>query len=151
MKIYRPICSTVLAFVSFLCRKQTHLLGMQNTNKHIGNVNGSNSSIPEMFHAGAVIREELNRQGRRMSWFADQMCTERSNVYKVLKRQSIDTDFIVKASLLLNVDFFKKMSERLEESLLWKNHAEVSAFHGNVNENNQVLLSGKQKKSKIFL
>ena len=44
-----------------------------------------------MVHIGKQIEEELRRQERSVTWFAKQLCCERTNVYSIFKRESIDT------------------------------------------------------------
>ena len=48
-------------------------------------------------HIGSRIQQVMKDQGRNVSWFAKQICFERSNVYKMFKRKSIDTDLLTKA------------------------------------------------------
>ena len=48
-----------------------------------------------------------------MSWFAKEMSCDRSNMYKILSRKSLDTNFLIRASKVLKHDFFKEVSEHL--------------------------------------
>lgn len=63
---------------------------------------------------GNDIREELKRQGRSVVWFADAIHTDRSNTYKLLKKKSIDLRLLMEISELLQHDFLKDCSEKLE-------------------------------------
>ena len=59
-----------------------------------------------MIHIGKLIEEELHRQERSVSWFARHLYCERTNVYHIFKRQSIDTALLLRISQLLRHDFF---------------------------------------------
>ena len=59
-----------------------------------------------MVHIGQLIEKELHKQERTVTWFAKQLCYERTNVYSIFKRKSIDTDLLVKISLILHHNFF---------------------------------------------
>ena len=64
-------------------------------------------------HIGNLIRAKLKEQGRSMTWFADAIHSDRSNTYKMLKRESMDVALLMKISELLNYDFLKDCSEAL--------------------------------------
>lgn len=59
-------------------------------------------------HIGSRIQQVMKDQGRNVSWFAKQICFERSNVYKLFKRKSIDTDLLIKISEVLGHDFLSE-------------------------------------------
>ena len=65
-------------------------------------------------HIGEDIRKELKRQGRSVVWFADAIHSDRSNTYKMLKKKSIDLALLMQISELLQHDFLKDCSEKLE-------------------------------------
>lgn len=69
-----------------------------------------------MVHIGKLIEEELRRQERSVTWFADKLCCERSNVYSIFKRQSIDTVLLLRISLVLRRNFFSAYLEELEKN-----------------------------------
>lgn len=58
-------------------------------------------------HIGRLIETELHRQERSVAWFARNIYCNRTNVYHIFKRNSIDTDLLLRISCLLNHDFFK--------------------------------------------
>ena len=71
-------------------------------------------------HIGRMIQAELKAQGRTVTWFASAIHRERSDVYKMFKRPSIDTDMLVHISKLLLHDFFRNFSNGIsmdEETL----------------------------------
>lgn len=63
-----------------------------------------------MIHIGSIIEQELRRQRRSVSWLAKELYLDRSNVYRLLKRRSIDTDMLVRVSHVLGRDFFAEYS-----------------------------------------
>lgn len=64
-------------------------------------------------HIGNLIKEELERQERTVSWFARKLCCDRSNVYKLFKRSTIDTELLLRVSKILNYDFFELYKKEL--------------------------------------
>lgn len=67
-----------------------------------------------MIHIGSIIKKRFDEQGLSVSWFAKQLCCDRTNVYSIFKRESIDTSLLVKISSILRHDFFKYYSENLD-------------------------------------
>ena len=60
-----------------------------------------------------MIKAELKRQGRSMTWFAEAIHSDRSNTYKMLKRSSIDLALLMTISELLHYDFLLDCSKVL--------------------------------------
>lgn len=59
---------------------------------------------------GSLIKEELERQERSVSWFARKLSCDRSNVYRLFQKESIDTRLLARISIVLNHDFFADLS-----------------------------------------
>lgn len=57
-------------------------------------------------HIGSLIGTELRRQRRPAAWLAQQICCDRTNVYKILRKGSIDTELLCRISVALEHDFF---------------------------------------------
>ncbi|MBO5186844.1 MAG: XRE family transcriptional regulator [Prevotella sp.] len=66
-------------------------------------------------HIGRLIEEELRRQERSVSWFARMLCCERTNVYNIFKRESIDCSMLYRISIILNRNFFDLYCVKIEE------------------------------------
>jgi len=66
-------------------------------------------------HIGKLIKAELARQGRTITWLATQLGYSRQYVYKLFRRKWIYTDLLLKISDLLDYDFFKCFSEWREQ------------------------------------
>nr|WP_237038424.1 XRE family transcriptional regulator [Phocaeicola faecalis] len=68
-----------------------------------------------MIHIGKLIEEELHRQERSVTWFANKLYCDRTNVYKIFKKQSIDTELLLRISQILHKDFFLLFSQNINE------------------------------------
>ena len=64
-------------------------------------------------HIGNLIRDELLRQGRTANWLAQKLCCDRTNVYKLFNRSTIDTELLLRVSRILEYDFFRLYQEAL--------------------------------------
>lgn len=67
-----------------------------------------------MIHIGSIIKKRFDEQGFSVSWFAKQLCCDRTNIYSIFKRESIDTTLLAKISTILRHDFFKYYSEDIK-------------------------------------
>lgn len=65
---------------------------------------------------GSLIKEELIRQERSVSWFARKLSCDRSNVYRLFQKHSIDTALLARISTILGRDFFKDLSDRIRQN-----------------------------------
>lgn len=64
-----------------------------------------------MIHIGSIIKKRFDEQGVSVSWFARELCCDRTNIYSIFKRESIDTALLEKISIILDYDFFKHYSD----------------------------------------
>lgn len=60
-----------------------------------------------MIHIGKIIEDELRRQERTVAWFARKLLCDRSTVYAIFQRQSVNTDVLLQISRILNRNFFE--------------------------------------------
>lgn len=74
-------------------------------------------------HIGNRIREELEIQGRTKVWFAQEINRSESVCYSILKRSYIDTDLLNTICKVLKHDFFKELSDDLQNSIGF--HSEI--------------------------
>lgn len=77
-----------------------------------------NADIEKLIHFGDLIKDRLFLQGRSIRWFALQMNCDRSNMYKLLARAHLDTNFILRSCKILKHDFFKDASNILQKAEL---------------------------------
>lgn len=66
-------------------------------------------------HVGQMIEREMLRQEKSTHWLAHEINRERSSIYKIYHRESVDVNMLIQISVLLNHDFFKDLSERVFE------------------------------------
>ena len=64
-------------------------------------------------HVGALIHAELKKQGRTVSWLATQIYCEKSNIYKLFNRKSIDLEQLMKISEVLHYNFLRDCFEEI--------------------------------------
>lgn len=62
-------------------------------------------------YIGQMIQKELIHQGRTVNWFAKEIFCEKSNIYKLFRRKSIDLAQLMKISEVLNHNFLKDCYE----------------------------------------
>ena len=63
-----------------------------------------------MIHAGQLIENTLHKQGKTVTWFANQLCCTRTNVYKIFRKENIDVYLLWRASCILEYDLFQEFS-----------------------------------------
>ena len=59
-----------------------------------------------MIHIGQEIEAELRRQGHGATWLAQRLHCDRTNVYNIFKRESIDTILLQRIGSVLKRNFF---------------------------------------------
>ena len=65
---------------------------------------------------GKEIRKCLNEQKRTVTWLADEIDHDQSNLNKKLQKTHIHTDLLFKIAQVLKVDLFSCYSDLLKES-----------------------------------
>lgn len=71
----------------------------------------------EKQHIGNLIKTELKNQGRSITWLSAQIGYSRVNIYKILQKEWIYTDLLLKISIVLQYDFFKHYSDYLNSKI----------------------------------
>lgn len=64
---------------------------------------------------GEIIKQEFERSGLSITQFARMINKERSLIYHLFKRRSIDTDLLFQICMVLNIDLFRLFSDKLEQ------------------------------------
>lgn len=64
-----------------------------------------------MVHIGQEIKNELIRQERSVTWFANHLCCDRRNVYNIFQKNSIDCELLSRISNILNKNFFQLLAD----------------------------------------
>lgn len=70
-----------------------------------------------MIHIGQLIERELAAQRRSATWLAGQIYCDRSNVYRLFRKQSIDSELLLRICRVLGRDFFALYSEELQRNV----------------------------------
>lgn len=63
---------------------------------------------------GRLIEEELRRQERSVVWLARKLECNRTNVYKIFHRSSIDAALLLRISNILKRDFFEEYTSQFD-------------------------------------
>ena len=67
-------------------------------------------------HLGTMVKRELKAQGRTVVWLARTLNMERSSIYKIFERNSLDVRLLIRISLVMNHDFFQDISEKIRDN-----------------------------------
>ena len=65
---------------------------------------------------GKQIKAILKQQNKSVSWLARKLNTNRTYVYRIFKKQSIDTEVLRQISIILKHDFFSVYSKDIAEN-----------------------------------
>jgi plasmid maintenance system antidote protein VapI len=60
-------------------------------------------------HIGSIIKQKLAESSMTIKEFADNIHCDRTTVYDIFKRKSIDTERLIKISQVLNFDFINEI------------------------------------------
>jgi len=67
-------------------------------------------------HLGTMVKRELKAQGRTVVWLARTINMERSSIYKIFERDTLDVGLLIRISLVMNHDFFQDISTKMREN-----------------------------------
>lgn len=65
-------------------------------------------------HVGNMIKEELERQERSISWFARKLSCSRTNVYNIFARENIDLVLLIRISRILEHNFLEDIIPKVK-------------------------------------
>lgn len=68
-------------------------------------------------HIGLLVRAELTRQHKTVTWLANQLSIQRTNCYRILRAQSIHTSLVEQLSIAMRHDFFADCSAQLKKNI----------------------------------
>ena len=66
-----------------------------------------------MVNIGKEIELRLKQRSLPVSWLAAEISCSRANVYKILRKESIDTNLLFRISKVMDFDFFSLYSASL--------------------------------------
>ncbi|MDR1023666.1 MAG: XRE family transcriptional regulator [Prevotellaceae bacterium] len=71
--------------------------------------------MKKTIHIGKLICSKLKEDGRTASWLAQKLNCDRTNVYKIFRKSSIDVALLLHISTVLDFDFFSCYSALMRE------------------------------------
>ena len=89
-------------------------------------------------HIGRLIKTVFERSGMTVSEFARRLNCERTNIYTIFKRRTIDVELLINISKILNYNFF--------EDILKETNLNIKTTH----DINIKLRDCSEEKIKIF-
>ncbi len=105
----RPLPKTLRR--NAIARAETTHIMKEKTAPAANNGNGNADQRPALVHTGRLIACELKRQRRPVSWLAEKLYCDRSNVYRLLQKSSLDSNLLLRISNILRCDFFAAYSK----------------------------------------
>lgn len=66
-------------------------------------------------HIGQIIKDHVEKRGCTISWFARRLNCDRSNVYDIYKRESIDTKKLYAICEILECNLFELLAEEMRK------------------------------------
>ncbi|MBQ8917038.1 MAG: XRE family transcriptional regulator [Alistipes sp.] len=73
------------------------------------------SKHPARLSIGSLIENELRHQERSITWFARHLACDRRNIYRIFRKETLDTALLMRISVILKHDFFADISASIEE------------------------------------
>ena len=84
--------------------------------------------MEEKYHVGNEIKKELSVQGKSARWLADEICLTPQAVYDIFKKDSINTDRLIKIQRALGRDFFMEYSQYVKNGGVVANEEDESVL-----------------------
>ena len=69
-----------------------------------------------MINIGTHIRKKIDEQQQTIVWFSKQLCCSRTNVYKILNKNSIDTNELIRMTMDVNWENVYRSREEINEA-----------------------------------
>ena len=79
-------------------------------------MNGEEKSRCLFVHVGEMVAEVMYQQHISKAEFAERIGTDRTNVYRILKKDSMETNQLYRYSKALNHNFFRDLAEEFERA-----------------------------------
>ena len=68
-------------------------------------------------HIGNKIFEEVKKKKKTTVWLAKELSCDRTNVYRIYEKSSIDLSLLMRISNILKFNFFELLSEEYDNTL----------------------------------
>lgn len=66
-------------------------------------------------HIGSLIKEQFDKRGCTVAWLARQLNCDRTNIYGIFQRETIDIKRLYEISQVLDYDFFAILQSELHK------------------------------------
>lgn len=73
-------------------------------------------AIEPDIHIGREIRSFMESGNMSASWLAERLCCDRTNIYKIFTRASLDSQMLLRISIFLRHNFFSVYTAAYERS-----------------------------------
>jgi hypothetical protein len=71
--------------------------------------------ISPAMHIGQAIRKRMHELGKSVVCFSRELPCSRANVYLIFEKSTIDTELLMRISILLDYDFFALYSKEMKD------------------------------------
>ncbi len=78
--------------------------------------------MPGEVHIGEIIRRQLAQRKLTGTWLAEKMSLDRTTIYKIFRKKSIDSDLLLRISLAVGYDFFEIYDNCYNNQVQSSNH-----------------------------
>jgi len=76
----------------------------------------------EKVHIGKLIQQKMEEEGRKVSWLANKIGCDESNIYRIYGQQFPATERVIRICIALNFNFFSHYSEYVLQQIQDKNN-----------------------------
>lgn len=66
-------------------------------------------------HIGMLIKEQFEKRGCTVAWFARKLNCDRTNIYGIFNRETIDVKRLFEISEILEYDFFEVIRKEMRK------------------------------------
>lgn len=67
-----------------------------------------------MVHIGRILEQTLHEKGKTVTWFAQELCCTRPNIYKIFRKENLDAELLWRASNILKLNLFALIAAEYE-------------------------------------
>ena len=64
---------------------------------------------------GELIKQKLKEQDRSILWLAKKIGADKGNIYRMLRKKSLDSEVLYRISIVMKYDFCKLYSDAIEQ------------------------------------
>lgn len=98
-------------------------------------------TTPQNLHIGQMIKAVFDESGMTVAEFARRIHCERTNVYKIFNRQSVDVEILVKISDALEHNFFEDVMKHYGFETKTVNKLSLNISFDDISDENVTVLA----------